>query len=399
MRKNILIPLVVLLLFSIALPVFAQEYPEPVNDIKTFGFTDERQRHAYTYGMGFQGFMQHLKGPSYSQPLILNSGGIWSGKLKNRRVAVTIEDNVAYGLLLPSTMEPPPAHPVELEELWSILLHGNKPTKSDATCFEADNGKKYLFVGTYSKYIDIIDITDFENAKLYKSKKCEYATDITSAPLILKWQGHNILVATMGDTGKVVIIADPLKSKSPEFYINVGSGRTSSSPAPVDGGKGFAVGLDAAQGFLKVYYLDEILKEGPGGIAEQKSGNAHYSKKLPPGLPASFCVKGDKLYFGDKESRIYMFSTKTGNLACVDSHSAVGTFSNRSPALDLNNNLVVFPAVGRTGNGKVVAVNYKTGNTEWIHNFSSRARLLRLLLPVVAEPRFGKAAATAGWSV
>ncbi len=381
MRPKILIYMAVLILLSIAMPAFAQEYPEPVTDIETFGYSDERQRHSYVYGIGFHGYMQHLKGPSYSQPLILNSGLIHSGgdkweegRLKDRRVAVSIEDNVAYGLLLPKTDEPPPAEPVELEELWSIKLSGNEPTKSDATYFEADNGRKYLFVGTYSPYINIIDITDFENAKPYKTKKCTYATDITSAPLVMKWKGHNILIASTGNTGNIVIITDPLKPESKEFYIKVGSGRTSSSPTPVDGGKGFAVGLDGAQGIMQVYYLDEILEEGPGGTVQQKSGTAHYQKNLPTGLPASFSSHGNKLYFGDKESRIYMFDTQTGKLDANNSHSAVGTFSNRSPALDVVNNQIIFPAVGRTGNGAVVAVNCETGNTEWVQNFSGRAQ-------------------------
>jgi len=376
MLKKILILLVFLLSVALSAPAFAGNMP--VSEIKAFGFTDQRQRHSTSYGPAFHGLMQHLKGRSYSQPLILNCDqNGWGDKLEGRWVAVTVENNVMYGLLLPSTMQEPLARLVEPEVLWSVKLHGDSATKSHPTFYEADDGRKYIFIGTYSKYIDIIDVTDFENSYLCDSKESNYATDITSAPLILKWRGHDIVICTSGNSGKAFIVADPLdKSKTKEFYINVGAGRTSSSPAPVDGGKGFAVGLDGGPNYgeLQIYYLDEILKETADGKVEQKSYDAHYVKQLKSGLCASFSVKDNLLFFGDSQSRIYMFNTQTGNLKVNDKHPAVGTFSNRSPAIDLYNNLLLFPAVGTSDNGKIVAIDLATGNTAWVHKFSSRAQ-------------------------
>lgn len=370
--KRLLFILLVLILF--ATPAFAQNIP--TDEITTFGFNDDRNRHSVIHGPAFQGAMEHLKGPSYSQPLILNGNG-WGGDLADRWVAVTVENNVMYGLLLPSTMEAPPAHIVELEELWSISLHGSTPTKSHPTLYETSDGKKYLIIGTYSRYIDIIDVTDFEHAYMSDNYiECNYATDITSAPLILNWRGHDILVATSGNTGRIIIVSDLFnKSKRKEFYINVGPGRTSSSPAPIDGGKGFAVGLDggANYGEFQVYYLDEILEEKNGEVV-QKSYVPHFTKKLQSGLCASFSVNGDLVYFGDQKSRIYTFNTKTGQEGINNTHPAVGTFSNRSPALDLYNNLLIFPAVARESNGKIVAIDAITGKTKWTHNFITRAQ-------------------------
>lgn len=370
--KRLLFALLILMLFATS--AFAQSVP--VNEINTFGFTGERHRHSVIHGPAFQGILEHLKGTSYSQPLILD-GDKWGGRLANRWVAVTVENNVMYGLLLPSTMEAPPAHIVELEELWSISLHGSTPTKSHPTFYENDKGEKFIIIGTYSKYIDIINVTDFENVTQDDLMVLEspHATDITSAPLILNWRGHEILVCTSGNTGKVFITVDPFNQKPKGYYINVGPGRTSSSPAPIDGGKGFAVGLDggANYGEFQVYYLDEILEEKNGGVF-QKSYEPHFKKKLQSGLCASFSVNGDMVYFGDQKSRIYMFNTKTGKGIMNNTHPAVGIFSNRSPALDLNNNLLIFPAVARESNGKIVAIDAITGKTKWTHNFTTRAQ-------------------------
>ncbi|KJS10669.1 MAG: hypothetical protein VR67_17455 [Peptococcaceae bacterium BRH_c8a] len=370
--KKLLFIMLVTMLF--ATPAFAQS--TPVNEISTFGFTNERHRHSVIHGPVLHGIMEHLKGPSYSQPLILD-GNKWGGRLTDHWVAVTVENNVMYGLLLPSTMEAPPAHIIEPEELWRMPLHGSKPTKSHPTFYENDKGEKFIIVGTYSKYIDIINVTDFKNVTQDDLILLEspHATDITSAPLILNWSGHEILVCTSGNTGKVFITVDPFNQNPKGYYINVGPGRTSSSPAPIDGGKGFAVGLDggANYGEFQLYYLNEILEEKNGGVF-QKSYEPHFKKKLQSGLCASFSVSADLVYFGDQKSRIYVFNTDTGELKMNNTHPAVGIFSNRSPALDLKNNLLIFPAVAREEGGKIVAVDSNTGKTKWAHSFTSRAQ-------------------------
>ncbi|MBO8128947.1 MAG: PQQ-binding-like beta-propeller repeat protein [Peptococcaceae bacterium] len=376
MRKATSLSLILFLMFAIVLPAFAN----PVNEVKTFGFTDERNREGSVVGGLTGGCMCHFGGPSYSQPLILN-GDRWGGKLKGRMVAITVENNIMYGYLLPDASEPPPVEPLKLKPLWSVKLSGSVPTKSDPTFFEKGD-KKYLFIGTYSKNLNVIDITDFVNVtqSKVKAKKSPHATDITSAPLVLKWRGHDVVICTSGDTGKVFIIVDPLKMESDGFYINAGLGRTSSSPAPVNSGKGFAIGLDQGrqQGQLQIYYLDDILRERPDGKVELKSHNARIVENIKSGLAASFSVDGNMLYFGDTQSNVYAYNTAEQKFIWWNNKYA-GIFSNRSPSL--TNNLVLFPAVGDPGEkGKLIAIDRNTGTTKWVKQFSSRAQTAATIL-------------------
>jgi len=173
-------------------------------------------------------------------------------------------------------------------------------------------------------------------------------------------------VTTTGNSGKVFINADPLDdTKTNDFYIDVGSGRTSSSPAPVANGTAFAVGLDGGfQGYgeLRIYYLDDILGEDGDGKVIKVSDNARVAESLPSGLVASFCADGDMLYFGDSDSNVYAYntSTRTGWVNTANS----GTFSNRSPALTASR--VYFPVTNYgspDAQGKLLAIDRYTGQT------------------------------------
>ncbi|OPX85711.1 MAG: hypothetical protein A4E53_03390 [Pelotomaculum sp. PtaB.Bin104] len=256
MRKKLSLVLVLIFLFTSVLPAFAGE-------VKTFGFDDYRHRENTVNGTMLYPFWYHDGGRSYSQPLIL-PGSKWGliGK-----VVITVEGNVLYGYLVPDT---PPESFSPITPAWSVQLDGNEPTTSHPTLLEK-NGKKYVYIGTYSPYLDIVDITNFNNVNQGSliSRPSPLATDITSAPLILNWEGHEIIVNTTGNSGKIFIVTDPLDNfKNNDFYIDIGSGRTSSSPAPVAGGTAFAVGLDCGfqtHGELRLYYLDDILSEDSSG--------------------------------------------------------------------------------------------------------------------------------------
>jgi len=69
-----------------------------------------------------------------------------------------------------------------------------------------------------------------------------------------------------------------------------------------------------------------------------------------------------------------MYNTKTGEEFVNNTHPAVGIFSNRSPALDLHNDLFIFPAVARESGGKIVAIDSNTGKKKWTHDFDTRAQ-------------------------
>ncbi|OPX90337.1 MAG: hypothetical protein A4E53_01047 [Pelotomaculum sp. PtaB.Bin104] len=250
-----------------------------------------------------------------------------------------------------------------------MQLDGNEPTTSHPTLVEK-NGKKYVYIGTYSQYMDIVDITDFNNVNQGSliSKQSPQSSDITSAPLVLNWRGHEIMVSTTGNTGKVYILADALdQNKVNGFHINVGSGRTSSSPAPVAGGTAFAVGLDCGfqtHGELRLYYLDDILSEDSSGKIVKKSDNARVAESLPSGLVASFAVDGNMLYFGDSNSNVYVYNVTTGNMAKNTDNA--GTFSNRSPALTASR--VYFPVTNygsADAQGKLLVIERSDGSTAY----------------------------------
>lgn len=357
--KKLLSVIVAALYLIIAVPAYAA-----INDeVKTFGFTDERHRYTNVNGTILYPMYFDNAGASYSQSLILD-GSRWN--MDGETVVIAVENNELKGYVVPESNGIKPEIVKAITPAWSKRLDGSTPTKSHPTFVEdKDSGKKYIYIGTYSSCLDIVDITDFNNVNLM-SVRSDLSTDITSAPLVLKWKGHDVVVATSGNTGNVFIITDPLDSeKMNNIYIKVGQGRTSSSPAPVAGGQGFAVGLDGGQNYgeLQVYYLDNILTEDGQGKVIQKSGTASIKKSLKSGLVASFCTDGSTIYFGDCQSRVYGYNVSTGS-GWINGDS-YGTFSNRSPALSPST--IYFPAVGAAGEqGKVVSIDRASGKTNWV---------------------------------
>lgn len=343
-------------------------------EIKTFGFDDYRHRDNNVAGIHFIPAWKHNGGASYSQPLIL-SGDRWGGQFTGKKLVVTVEGNTLNGYVDPGGT---PNGFKQLNPLWTVTLSGDTPTKSHPTFVEKD-GNKYIYIGTYSRYFDIVDVTDFSEVDHSKIKSIgnPNSTDITSAPLVLSWHGHEVVVCTSGNTGRVNIIADPLDdSKVNSIGIQVGTGRTSSSPAPVAGGAGFAVGLDGGfgvRGELQIYYLDDILGEDADGKVVKISENARAVKPLESGLVASFTTDGDMLYFGDSQSRVYGYNTAT-QTGWMNT-GAAGIFSNRSPALTPTR--IYFPATGYAPDndkGKVVAIDRTTGITIWTVPFADTAQ-------------------------
>lgn len=364
-----------LLLILTSVPAFAT----PAKEVLTYGYTNERNREGAVAGTLSGGSMAHFGGPSYSQPLIID-GNRWGGELAGRTVAVTVENNVMYGFVLPEAEIMTRPELVKLEPVWTVRLSGTVLTKSDPTYYEKE-GRKYLFIGTYSEALNVVEITDFFNISKAKEIKGKYTTDITSSPLVLEWRGHDIVIASSGSTAKYYVIADPLdKEKINTFYIDCASyGRTSSSPVPVDGGRGFAVGVDQgrSRGQIRVCYLDDILNEGSDGKVRLKSQNARIAKTTHAGVASSPVVDGDVLYFGDTQSNIYIFNYKTGEI--IVNRENKGTFSNRSPAV--SSDTIYFPAVGEAGeNGRLIAVDRHTGKTKWVKSFQSRAQTSPVIL-------------------
>ncbi|MEW6697296.1 MAG: PQQ-binding-like beta-propeller repeat protein [Bacillota bacterium] len=343
-----------------------------VNEITEFGFDKYRNREGMVNGHIFHPIAYHDGGPSYSQPLLLD-GSRWGGSLAGKTVLISVENNQLKGYILPDVPLSPPSELQYLEPVWSVKLSGSKATKSHPTFVDRE-GKKYIYIGTYSQYLDIVDITNFAsvNQSSLTSKQNPHATDITSAPLVLNWRGHEVVVGTSGNTGKAFLMVDPTSDSATAFHINCGSGRTSSSPAPIYNGQGFAVGLDqgGSSGEVQLYHLDDILAIDTNGKVYQKGQSARVVKVTSAGLAGSFSVDGDKIFFGDSRSNIYALNWATGTPLWANNDFR-GIFSNRSPALTSSN--MYFPAVGET-QGKLIAIDRATGKTAWVREFSSKAQ-------------------------
>lgn len=381
MRKTLSLFLMVLFILTAAVSAWA----EPVTFVQTFGYTQARNREGLVPGGIIIPAWVHDTGKSYSQPLLFN-GEPWGfapepGDPKSA-LAISIENGVVYGFKFPSgVLKPHLGNLEQLDPLWSQRL--SAITKGEATFFKWDN-RWYLFVGTDSQYLDIFDVTDFQDPQLVKRYQTPYATDIISAPTVFNWRGHLAVVYTCGNTGTISIVFDPLEPNATSYYIPLGSGRTSSSPAPVlkNGPgpydyEGFAVGRDQGQNDGKLYVIrfDDFFTISNGKVVPKpKTETSFYVvEDLPAGLVSSFCVSDDGffIYFGDCRSNFYCYNTATKKFLWKNMNSSVaGMFSNRSPAL--SEDKVIFPANTKPGQiGAVIALDRNTGQEVWCFRFNS----------------------------
>ena len=365
MRRLFILSLIMAFLFSFALPAFAE--------VTTFGFNDSRTRTTEGTAGVFWPAWKDDSGTSYSQPLILKGWGAYSGKI----VVVSVNGNQVRGYVCVESVINSDGSDIfqQNNALWSIPLSGGSETKSHPTVVEK-SGRKYIYIGTdLPGFIHIIDITDFNNAEEVKVIADYYSVDIVSAPLVLNWRGHEVVVYTVGNNPSVHLAIDPLELEEPNIIeIKVAtSGRTSSTPGPVLGGQGFVVGLDrgggSARGEIQVYKLDDVLAEDASGVYQQSS-NAFYTDTTLSSVVASFSVDGNKIYFGDQYSRVYGYDLDSGVKWYNDEN--YGIFSNRSPALTANT--VYFPATGNTGEaGKILSID-RSSSTNWATPFENRAQ-------------------------
>ena len=367
MRKLILLGLISALLALSSTPYAFAE-------VKTFGFNDNRTRTTEGTAGVFWPAWKDDSGVSYSQPLILKGWGAYSGKTV---VVATTGNQVRGYICVDSVITPDGSFSYQQNDaLWSIALTGSSETKSHPT-FVEKSGKRYIYIGTDAPgYLHIIDLTDFDKAEEVKYIADYFSIDIVSAPLVLSWRGHEVVVYTVGNNPSVHLAIDPLELEEPNIIeIKVASGgRTSSTPAPVLGGQGFVVGLDRgggiAKGEIQVYRLDDLLTE-VNGVVFHRSSDAFFRDTILSSVVASFSVDGNTIYFGDQYSRVYGYDLDTGiNWINSDNY---GIFSNRSPALTANT--VYFPATGNAGEtGKILAIDRNTRTTNWVASFSSRAQ-------------------------
>ena len=367
MKKLCLFGLLTLLLLALLIPAAWAE-------VTTFGFNENRDRTTEGTAGVFWPAWKDDSGVSYSQPLILKGWGPYSGKT----LVVAVTGNQVRGYVCVDSLITPDGTFVyqQNDALWNIPLTGSSATKSHPAFVEKPGGK-YIYIGTDTPgYLHIIDITDFNHAVEAKYIDDYFSVDIVSAPLILNWRSHEVVVYTVGNNPSVHLAIDPLELAEPNIIeIKVAaSGRTSSTPAPVLGGQGFVVGLDrgggGARGEMRVYKLDDILGEA-NGVVYHVSSDSFFWDATQASVVSSFSVDGNNIYFGDQSSRVYGYDLDSGSRWYNNDHA--GIFSNRSPALTANT--VYFPATGNTGEaGKILSIDRDTHKTNWVTSFNTRAQ-------------------------
>lgn len=323
-------------------------------EVKTFGFSDERDRVAYTFSSAaLWPLMKDDFGKSFSQPLIL------SGKRWDRDGAYLVAAGGNSGTMLmfwkldvgmlKDAGQKGFAQMADTPPYATLDLHDSGTTHGDPTYFEAD-GRKYIYIGLANGNLAIVDVTDIDNVNPNSVKfnlppsaidPRVSATDITSAPYVTTWNGHTVAVTASGNKPWVLLWTDPLdEAKRNIIKINVPAVRTSSSPGPLAGG--FLIGCDNGldnAGSVYHFRFDDILTEGTDGKVEL--GNLNFSLvSTRSSAVASFAVDPDEgaAYYNDSRANVYKFNIQQGQLAEAWHYYFPGvTFTHRSPALTGSN--------------------------------------------------------------
>ncbi|MGQ9825249.1 MAG: outer membrane protein assembly factor BamB family protein, partial [Desulfotomaculales bacterium] len=173
---------------------------------------------------------------------------------------------------------------------------------------------------------------------------------VVSAPLVLA--GDTVVVATTD--GNVHVVRGLSSGEYKHAPFKIGNGRVSSSPAPL-GPDSFIIGLDAGNS-VKAY---KIITGEDGSISLQRI----WYLQTETGVPASFAVKGDALYFSDKGGAFYCVNKNTGKIIWHNTDLFSGnldaSFINNSPAVSNTN--VYFTMRQKDGGGLLVGLDKDTG--------------------------------------
>lgn len=341
-------------LLGVNVPAWAKASYDPNygTEVKTFGFTDERNRESFSYGnAAFWPLMKDEFGKSFSQPLILSgkrwgrdgaylvaAGGPGTTWLMFWKLDIDKLKEAGKKGFTQMANTPPYA---------TLDLHDKGTTYSDPTYFE-DGGRKYIYIGLKNGNLAIVDVTDLNNPQIVFNSPPSIidpsisATDITSAPYVTTWNGHTIAVTASGNKPWVLLWTDPLnETKRNIIKINVPAIRTSSSPGPLAGG--FLIGCDnGLDNEGNVYYVkfDSTLVEDTNGkVVMGVLTGSHLPTRSS--AVASFAVDPDEgaAYYNDSRANVYKFFVgHSGKLFEAWHYYFPGvTFTHRSPALTGSN--------------------------------------------------------------
>lgn len=357
LRKNLISLLIAaVLLMGSAAAAFAAE-------IHTFGYTDERQRLVTepTYPPMEPAWWVEV-GKSYSQPLVLDGSKFG----KDKPVVVMMAGNYLWGI-----QDGPRDYSENKNVLFQEEIPGGwgEPSASHTTYYKTKDGRELLFSGTKDGFLVVHDLKGNEIHAV------ELGTRIVSTPLVTEWNGHLLAVAG-SDDGNAYIVTN-YESEPTKFWYHVG-GILTSSPAPMDD-EGFIIGSDGA-GKVVAFKYDDVLQETADGKLEKKPGADRawfIDRSVTPidGVPASFAVFNDKIFFSDVSGRLFMADKYTGAVQWVnDDLAGGGTFINHSPAV--GSSTVIFPVGNVRGSGKGALAVLDKGTGRLLYRLDATSRVV-----------------------
>ncbi|MHB1418667.1 MAG: hypothetical protein ACYCX4_03630 [Bacillota bacterium] len=324
-------------------------------------------------------------GKTYSQPLILDGSRFGV----NNPVVVVMAGHYLWGIeSLPHT---PGAKAVENTKYLfkepvpgpdNIKGSNTEPSGSHSTLW-SDNTGDWLVSGVKDGTLYIHKIQDLLDKSIPASKRSNKINlegdEITAAPLVLTYKGKTVIVVANGDGGKAVLITnlDRKDAKgnitATKIFLNIG-GRVTSSPVAIDN-DGFIIGSDNAPGLVRAYYFDDIIDVKNGNLVLKDSTQYRWQIKTSSGVPASFAIDGDYVYFADKTGQFYKVNKTNGKIDWENNaYADDNVFINHSPAVDIQ--YVYFPITSYGGSrepGALLILNKSTGKkVALIRSFTSR---------------------------
>ncbi|MHB1127561.1 MAG: hypothetical protein ACYC2T_11520 [Bacillota bacterium] len=384
LRKLISYLIMVVLLISSATSVFADSVD--TFELTRFGYNNEQTRLVpdKEYLPMEPSWFKDI-GKTYSQPLILDGSRFGV----NNPVVVVMAGHYLWGIeSLPHTLgakaventkylfkEPVPGPD-------NIKGSNKEPSGSHSTLW-SDQGGDWLVSGGKDGilYLNKIQkLLDKTIPEAQRSNKIDLEGDeITAAPLVLTYKGKTVIVVANGDGGKAVLVTNlDLKDKNgnlapTKIFLNIG-GRITSSPVAVDN-DGFIIGSDNAPGLVRGYFLDDILDMKNGNLVLIDNTQYRWQIKTTSGVPSSFAIDGDYVYFADKTGHFYKVNKITGKIAWENTaYADDNVFINHSPAVD--SQYVYFPITSYGGSrepGALLLLRKDNGTkVALIRSFTSR---------------------------
>ncbi|GAB6118829.1 hypothetical protein JCM16816_24260 [Thermoanaerobacter brockii subsp. lactiethylicus] len=250
-------------------------------DIISFGFNQNRTRYNYEMYGGIAatqvtsttkaklGWYVTGLGPSLSQPLIISPKELGINASQPIVIAFNGNNLYAYESISPyskslydfNTSTSPytftPKIVPNSNKKWGPLpVYGSStvpanPSGSHPTYYVSPNGNKYIAAGSKDGYVFIYQIINGSPVlKVRINTTTRGGTDIVSAPLMMRWQGYNIVVVGDGNGGQVAIgyFTDDFSDvRIADITLGTTYTRISSSAAPVNAGEtspetGFIIG-------------------------------------------------------------------------------------------------------------------------------------------------------------